>query len=68
MPERRMIMGNIGPREQRRRFTIGIIMFAVAAIIVAGQMWFGWSKGWRLLTVLPFFAGMLGLLQAHKGT
>lgn len=59
---------NIGPREQHRRLTFGIVMLAVAAVIVTGQIALDWSKWWRVLTVLPFFAGMLGVLQAHKGT
>lgn len=59
---------NIGPREQRRRLTFGIVMLAVAAVIIAGQIVLDWPKWWRMLTVLPFFAGMLGVLQAHRGT
>ncbi len=59
---------NIGPREQRRRLTFGIVMLAVAAVIVAGQIVLDWSRWWRILTVLPFFAAMLGVLQAYKGT
>ena len=59
---------NIGPRGQRARLTVGIVMLGVAAVIVAGQIMLDWPRWWRMLTVLPFFAGMLGVLQAHKGT
>jgi len=59
---------NIGPREQRARLTFGVTMLAVAAVIVAGQIMLDWPRWWRMLTVLPLFAGMLGILQAHKGT
>ena len=59
---------NIGPREKRRRFTLGIVMLGIAAMVLAGQIVFGWSKWWRLVNVLPFFAGILGLLQATRGT
>ncbi len=59
---------NIGPRGQRARLTFGVAMLALAAVIVAGQIVLDWPRWWRMLTVLPFFAGMLGVLQAHKGT
>lgn len=64
----RIMESNIGPREQRRRLTFGIVMLVVALGIVAGQIALDWPMWWRLLTALPFFAGMLGVLQAHKGT
>ncbi len=59
---------NIGPRQQRTRLIFGLVMLALAAVIVAGQIMLDWPRWWRMLTVLPFFAGMLGILQAYKGT
>ncbi len=59
---------NIGPREARRRLTGGAVMLAAGLMIVAGQMLFGWSKWWRVIAVLPFFTGMMGLLQAGTKT
>jgi hypothetical protein len=43
-------------------------MLAVAAVMVVGQIMLDWPRWWRMLTVLPFFAGILGILQAHKST
>jgi hypothetical protein len=59
---------NIGPREQRRRLLFGLAMVTVAVTLVILQTTLGWARGWRLPTVLPFFAGMLGVLQAHTKT
>ena len=59
---------NIGPREQRRRRILGATMLAIGAIIVIGQMGMDANRLWRLATVIPFFLGALGLIQAQSGT
>ena len=59
---------NIGPHEQRRRLTFGIVMVTIALGMVAAQVSLGWSTWWRLVTILPLMGGVLGILQAHKKT
>ncbi len=59
---------NIGPREQRRRRIFGVTILAIGAIIIIGQMVTDANRLWRLATVIPFFLGTLGLIQAQSGT
>ena len=59
---------NIGPHEQRRRAIMGIALLLMGGGIVAGQLALGAGHGWRTLAVVPFFLGMLGVLQAHSKT
>ena len=59
---------NIGPREQRRRAIMGIALLLMGGGIVAGQLALGAGHGWRTLAIVPFFLGMLGVLQAYSGT
>jgi len=59
---------NIGPRGQRRRLGLGVLMLAVGAGLVAGLIALGAWPGWLLLAFPLFFAGALGILQAREGT
>jgi len=59
---------NIGPRGQRRRLGLGVLMLAVGAGLVAGLIALDAHPGWLLLAFPPFFAGALGILQARERT
>jgi hypothetical protein len=52
----------------RRRRNGGIAMFAVGAIAAALLITFRAPHLWRILLVLPFAAGAIGLLQARERT
>jgi len=60
--------GNLGPRQRRRRFVMGAVMLAAGVGVVVALVAFGADRGWRLLALLPFWVGALGLLQAHANT
>lgn len=59
---------NIGPKQRRMREIFGYVSLAIgvglAAALVAWDI--GWP--WRAATFLPFYAGLIGLLQARKKT
>ncbi len=43
-------------------------MLAVGAGLVAGLIALGTGPGWALLAFVPFFVGVLGLVQARERT
>ena len=59
---------NIGPDERRKRFVMGIAMLALSAILALILMLNHSAHSWRLLLFLPFFLGMLGLIQDREKT
>jgi hypothetical protein len=59
---------NLGPQGQRRRLGLGVLLLAAGAGLVVGLNAVGAGPGWSLLAVVPFFGGMLGVLQAREGT
>ncbi|HEY3066753.1 MAG TPA: hypothetical protein VGL09_13235 [Methylomirabilota bacterium] len=62
------IVGNLGPRQRRRRLVMGVVMLAVGVGLVISVVALGAGRGWRLLAMLPFWAGALGLFQARAET
>ncbi|MGH7308253.1 MAG: hypothetical protein ACREK6_06125 [Candidatus Rokuibacteriota bacterium] len=59
---------NIGPRGQRRRLGLGVLMLAVGVVLVAVLIARGAQPAWLLLAFPLFFTGALGVLQAREGT
>jgi len=59
---------NIGPRERRKRLTLGIAALAVGAGLSALLIATGAPRGWRLLAALPFWGAALGYFQARDRT
>lgn len=59
---------NIGPRQRRHRLIVGV--FAALAGVLALTLLLATEspRMARLLAVLPFWAGALGLLQYHERT
>ena len=61
-------VGNLGPRQRRRRLVMGVVMLVVGIALVAALIALHVDRGWRVLAVLPFWAGALGLFQASANT
>jgi hypothetical protein len=59
---------NIGPGQRRRRLAIGIVALLLGVALVVALIWLQAGPGWVLLAFVPFFAGFLGLVQAHECT
>jgi hypothetical protein len=57
-------VGNLGPRQRRRR----LLVAAAMALVVASAMLAGIPKDWRLALFLPLWFGALGLHQALANT
>jgi hypothetical protein len=61
-------VANIGVRERRQRYVMGLIMLGVSAglLVLLGRSEV--SRWWRLLLVVPLVASMLGFVQARAQT
>ena len=57
---------NIGPRGSTMRYSIGTAMLVIGAIACVVMVFTGISRWWRLLLLLPFYNGFLGLGQANR--
>jgi hypothetical protein len=61
-------VANIGARERRQRYVMGLIMLGVSAglLVLLGRSEV--SRWWRLWLVVPLLASMLGFVQARAQT
>lgn len=59
---------NIGPEERKKRFTIGSVTLAIGAAMALYFVATGSPRPWRLLVLLPFWVGAVGLFQAREKT
>jgi hypothetical protein len=61
-------VANIGVRERRQRYVMGLIMLGVSAglLVLLGRSEV--SRWWRLWLVVPLVASMLGFVQARAQT
>ena len=59
---------NIGPQQQRRRMTFGLIAFAVGIVVAAFLLLIDANVWWRVLLFLPFAAAASGYFQARDKT
>jgi hypothetical protein len=61
-------VANIGGRERRQRYIMGLVMLGVSAglliLLGRGDM----SRWWRLWLMVPLWASMLSFVQAHEQT
>ena len=59
---------NIGGRERRQRYLMGLAMLGVSAglLVLLGRSEV--SRWWRLWLMVPLWASMLGLIQARAQT
>jgi hypothetical protein len=61
-------LGNIGPKETRKRLVMGVAMIAIGVVLAVILSHTGVSRGWYAGLFLPFWMGTLGLSQARKKT
>ena len=61
-------MINIGPKEQRKRLVMGVVMLAAGFGIAIALILAGSSRWWRIVLFFPFWMGALGFTQAQKRT
>jgi len=59
---------NIGPREQRKRLVMGVVMLALGAGSAVALVAAGAPVSWRLGLFLPFWVAGLGVFQARAKT
>ncbi|MAF12273.1 hypothetical protein CMK11_17645 [Candidatus Poribacteria bacterium] len=59
---------NIGPRERRRRLTMGVVTLVVGAFLGLAMVLYGLDRWWRLGLSVPFWLGSLGVHQAREKT
>ena len=61
-------MGNLGPVEARKRMLFGVAMIALG-VALSAAMFFTYVRGpWLLLLFIPFWLGVMGLLQEREST
>jgi hypothetical protein len=63
-----LLVPNIGPRGRRRRLLSGVVTLAVGIGLACWAVAAGAPRMWRLLLVVPFWSGALGVLQARART
>jgi hypothetical protein len=59
---------NIGPEERKKRITFGSVLMAVGATAAIYLVASGVQRPLRLIVMLPFWAGAVGLFQARDKT
>lgn len=60
--------GNIGPKERAKRLVIGLVLLAAGFGAAWALIHYRVGRGWRYLLFLPFWGGMMGVLQAWGKT
>ena len=68
MPRRPDGVANIGERERRQRYVMGLVMMGVSAglLLLLGRS--AVSRWWRVWLLVPLWASMLGFVQARAQT
>lgn len=61
-------VANIGPKGRRQRVTLGVVMLGIGVIALCGLLWFEAERWLRVLLVVPFWVGALGVFQARGHT
>ena len=59
---------NIGPKESRKRFVMGIGTLAAGVILAVLFILGDVERKWRMVLLLPFWIGALGIFQAQRST
>ena len=59
---------NLGPKETRKRLTMGAAMFVVSAGLLVSVIFAGANPWWRIGLFLPFWMAALGFFQAKEKT
>ena len=66
--ENAVCIPNIGRKEQRKRFTVGLVSLVIGMLIGAFLIFNDWAWWTRFALFLPFFAGFSGIFQAREKT
>ncbi len=61
-------VANIGVRERRQRYVMGLVMLVVSAGLLLLLERSALSHWWRLWLFLPLWVSMLGLCQGREQT
>jgi hypothetical protein len=61
-------IANIGPRERRKRLTIGLVSLGLSAAIAAALVSTGVAVGWRAALLLPLMSAAIGVFQWREKT
>lgn len=59
---------NIGPAGRRRRLAIGLGALALGLAALLALLVVDAARAWRVVLVVPFWVGALGLAQARRYT
>jgi hypothetical protein len=59
---------NLRPTGRRLRLALGVLALAAGALMAASLAALDAEVGWRLAVVVPFAAGLAGVMQARAGT
>jgi hypothetical protein len=59
---------NIGPRQRRRRIRMGSILLALGVALAGVLIGLGAERALRVVTLVPFAAGSIGLFQVRART
>ena len=59
---------NIGPRERRKRFVLGVVLLAIGTVAAVSLIATSVHAAWRLGLFLLFWAGAVGIFQAREKT
>ena len=59
---------NIGPRERRKRLTVGVAVFGAGVVVAVLLVAFGVAPVWRIPLFAPFWGAALGYFQARDKT
>ena len=68
MPLHSDYIANIGGRERRQRYLMGLAMLGVSAGLLALLWRSEVSRWWRLGLMVPLWVSMLGLVQGRAQT
>lgn len=61
-------VANIGVRERRQRYAMGLLVLVGSAGLLVLLERSEVSRWWRLWLIIPLWASMLGLIQAREQT
>ncbi len=64
----RVCIPNIGPRERRTRLAFGVVAIAAGLLLSTALIMAGVHPLWRIIVLLPFWAGATGVFEAREKT
>jgi len=68
MSEPTVCLINIRPKESRKRLVMGISTLAAGLILAVFFVLGDVERKWRMIVLLPFWMGALGVFQAQRKT